>query len=445
MYTGVHDYERLKELQAFPLDRKIGVTIARVAEFVNHFGEDHCFVSVSGGKDSAVLWDIVHKVFPNVPAVFSDTGLEYPEVREYAKSIATEVVKPKMSFVNVIREYGYPILSKEVSEAIYYARRNTPPTKQADNLEATGTAWTTTSDSETRILVAADSKCTKPTPPHVEKQSGNGLNYLAIDQTFQDESISRRRGASETNCSANAKIHIPQKNTRRKVLLGSFTSSDGTTKSKFNKTKWLPAVYLPYRISNRCCAIMKKSPLSVYSRQTKRYPIIATMACESSMRKQAWFRAGCNAFEGNHISSKPMSFWTEQDVLQYIKAFNLPIASVYGDIICEQPSMFDEECQLCTTGCNRTGCIFCGYGAHLEKPGEQRFLRLKETHPKLYDYALRGGQWEDNPDYIPNLPEYDGEWRNWNPEKIWMPHNGLGMAKVFDLLNETYGYEMIAY
>lgn len=227
--------------------------------------------------------------------------------------------------------------------------------------------------------------------------------------------------------------------------MGSFASADGTKKSCFNKEKWLPAVYLPYRISNRCCSVMKKSPLAIYQRRTGRYPIIATMTCESSVRKQAWLRTGCNAFSGNHISSKPLSFWTEQDVLQYIKTFELPIASVYGEIVCDQPSMIENDCKLCTTGCNRTGCLYCGFGAHLEKGLDRRFLRLKETHPKLYDYALRGGQWENNPDFTPNLPEYDGNWRNWNPEKIWMPHNGLGMAKVFDLLNETYGCEMIAY
>ena len=116
--------ERLTYLQSLPLNQKIGITIARITEFVNKFGEDGCCVSVSGGKDSTVLWDIVHKLYPNIPAVFSDTGLEYPEVREFAKSFATETVQPKMAFTEVIRTYGYPIISKEVSEAIYYARRN---------------------------------------------------------------------------------------------------------------------------------------------------------------------------------------------------------------------------------------------------------------------------------------------------------------------------------
>ena len=242
--------------------------------------------------------------------------------------------------------------------------------------------------------------------------------------------------------------------------MGSFATSDGKMKSAFNKSKWLSLCQLPFRISNQCCTVMKKSPLAIYQRRTKRYPILATMACESRMRQQAWIRTGCNAFEGNHISSKPMSFWTEQDVLQYIKTFELPIAAVYGDIVpvcntCTDEILqlsfdgmaeeLDKPCELCTTGANRTGCIWCGFGAHLEKGADRRFLRLKQTHPQLYDYCMRGGNWFDNPDYIEGLPEYDGEWKNWNPQKIWMPDKGLGYAKMIDMINETYGYEMIAY
>lgn len=122
----VHDNARLAELQALPLHKKISITIARITEWYKAFN-GNVYVSLSGGKDSTVLWDITHKLFPDVPAVFSNTGLEYPEIQKFAKSICTDVVSPKMSFTDVIKTYGYPIISKEVSEAIYYARRNTPP------------------------------------------------------------------------------------------------------------------------------------------------------------------------------------------------------------------------------------------------------------------------------------------------------------------------------
>ena len=128
----IHDNERLVELQRLPLHRKIGITISRISEWYNAFN-GNVYVSLSGGKDSTVLWDIVHKLFPDVPAVFSNTGLEYPEIQHFAKGICTDVVSPKMSFTEVIKTYGYPVISKEVSEAIHYARRNPPPPDENQN------------------------------------------------------------------------------------------------------------------------------------------------------------------------------------------------------------------------------------------------------------------------------------------------------------------------
>jgi 3'-phosphoadenosine 5'-phosphosulfate sulfotransferase (PAPS reductase)/FAD synthetase len=77
-----------------------------------------------------------------------------------------------------------------------------------------------------------------------------------------------------------------------------------------------------------------------------------------------------------------MSFWTEQDVLEYIVKYDLPVASVYGEI------RQDENGKWHTTGCNRTGCMFCMYGCHLEKE-PNRFQRLKQTHPKVWEYCMK--------------------------------------------------------
>ena len=114
--------EMLKEMQGWDLDRKIATSLTRIAEFANHFN-NQVYVSFSGGKDSTVLLDLVRKVVPDVPVVFSNTGLEYPEIQAFARSKGAEFVRPKMMFNEVITKYGYPIISKEVSEAIYYARR----------------------------------------------------------------------------------------------------------------------------------------------------------------------------------------------------------------------------------------------------------------------------------------------------------------------------------
>lgn len=123
MADAVHDAERLKELQSLPLERKIQISQARIIEWYNHWG-GNVVVSFSGGKDSTVLLHLVRSIYPDVKAVFSNTGLEYPEIQKHVKSFDNvDIVVPKMRFDEVISTYGYPLIGKEVAEAIYYARR----------------------------------------------------------------------------------------------------------------------------------------------------------------------------------------------------------------------------------------------------------------------------------------------------------------------------------
>ena len=137
---GVHDSDRLKELQALPLERKTAITQARIIEWFN-FWEGNVYVSYSGGKDSTVLLDLVIKTIKaidptfEVPVVFSNTGLEYPEIQKFARSKGATFVTPKMNIVQVIQNYGYPLISKEVASAIYYARRIKPYDSGAANTE----------------------------------------------------------------------------------------------------------------------------------------------------------------------------------------------------------------------------------------------------------------------------------------------------------------------
>ena len=116
--------DELHMLQALPLRVKVEKTKQRIKEWVDYYGEDGVYVSFSGGKDSTVLLTIVREMYPNIPAVFCDTGLEYPEIREFVKGFENVVwLKPKMTFRNVIEKYGYPMISKEVAECVNGARR----------------------------------------------------------------------------------------------------------------------------------------------------------------------------------------------------------------------------------------------------------------------------------------------------------------------------------
>ena len=165
-------------------------------------------------------------------------------------------------------------------------------------------------------------------------------------------------------------------------------------------------VYLPIPISHYCCQVMKKAPLKSYQRKTKTVPFLGTLAEESRIRQQAWMRHGCNAFDSKKPTSQPLSFWTEQDILQYIVEYgedivklrrdfffefnrlpigqpdmllangrtvneelglnySSPISAVYGEIVATDTDgneyapnpMMCAGCKLKTTGADRTGQI----------------------------------------------------------------------------------------
>lgn len=114
----------LKQRQSLPLKLKIELSKNRIKQFYEHFN-GKVYVSFSGGKDSTVLLHIVRSLFPEVPAVFVDTGLEYPEVKSFIKSFDNvTILRPEMPFNKVITEYGYPVISKEVAQFIEDNRRN---------------------------------------------------------------------------------------------------------------------------------------------------------------------------------------------------------------------------------------------------------------------------------------------------------------------------------
>jgi 3'-phosphoadenosine 5'-phosphosulfate sulfotransferase (PAPS reductase)/FAD synthetase len=335
----------LTMLQHLPLEVKVAKTQQRIREWVNFYGKDGVYVSFSGGKDSTVLLHLVRGLYGNdIPAVFVDTGLEYPEIRQFVKTFENvEILKPKMGFVDVITKYGYPIIGKEVAERIEGVK-----------------------------------KCI----------NSNGEKYVEFYYQIYGDKLSKR----------------------------------------YDFSKWKPLLDVDFNISPKCCSVMKKTPANIYAKITGRNSITGVMAEESRLRKTNWLKTGCNAFDSKVPMSNPMAFWKNQDVLQYIKENKIPICSVYGDIVSVDTDKNQYEnslvgSKLRTTGCQRTGCIFCAFGAHSR--GDRRFLDLKITHPKQYAYCMNGGEFVDG---------------------IWKPNKqGLGMSHVFDEVNKIYGKDFIKY
>lgn len=324
-----HSKEELAEMQSYPLELKIALTKDRIRGWYNEYcGEVYC--SRSGGKDSDVLGHIVKEMYPDVPHVYINTGLEWKSVQDHGREVADKVLYPEMNFLEVIQKYGYPVISKEVSAAVYEAR------SKPDGVMAS----------------------------KFKKDSEHNVKY-------------------------------PQ----------------------FSLERYAYLLDAPFKISDMCCDVMKKHPAALYEKETGRKPIIATIVSESRLRKTRWYRHGCNAFESKRPISAPLSFWTEDNILQYIVQNNIQLADVYGEVVTERdgfqyyPIGFEEH--ITTTGAKRTGCVWCLFGTSQDS---KKFQRLKENEPKRYEYVMGGGEFVDG---------------MWTANK-----EGLGYRFVIDWLNE---------
>lgn len=336
--TNRHDNGELRIMQDYSLERKIQLSCERIMAWYEWW-DSNIVVFESGGKDSRVLVHLVREVLrlTDVPIVFINTGLEYDSVREMGTKLADTVLKPEMSFVQVLTKYGYPIASKEVAQAIY--------------------------------------ECQKA------RFDGRELPSYRVEK-----------------------------------LKGTYIDPKTGELSNYNMEKWGFLLDAPFRISHRCCNVMKKNVSHKYERETNRKPILGTMASESRLRTQKWIKYGCNAFYNDRPTSSPLSFWRETDILEYIHTYNLDIPDVYGEIVKDykdgQYELFDKDVPYTTTGVDRTGCVFCLFSIGQDP---EKLLKLKELEPKKYDYVMRGGKFDD--------------------KGMWIPYQGLGYKFVVDWIN----------
>ena len=277
--------QELYRLQALPLDEKIAIAQKAIREFVEHFGVDGIYISFSGGKDSTVLIHLCRQLYPDLVGLYSDTGLEFPEIRDFVQTFDNiTIVTPKMHHREMLKKCGYPVVSKEQAEWIYRIR--------------------------------------------------SGTSSGAIQKAFYGMNL------------------------------------DGTpTRFKLSE-QWKYLLNAPFNIGSGCCKEMKFKPIAEYVKKTGRVPIMGTTASESALRAQKFLQYGFYNLEGKKAQCTPMSIWTDDDVWEYIHHFNLPYCKIYD------------------MGYDRTGCVFCMFGAHLDKE-PNRFQKLQRTHPDLWRYCMK--------------------------------------------------------
>jgi 3'-phosphoadenosine 5'-phosphosulfate sulfotransferase (PAPS reductase)/FAD synthetase len=114
----------LRRLQKKPYEWKVEHALDVIREFVEHEGENGVYVSFSGGKDSLVLLHLVRSIYPDVPAVFANTGIEFPEQVKFVRTFTnvTEVY-PIKHFPKIIKEDGIVYPSKEVAMYVRDAKK----------------------------------------------------------------------------------------------------------------------------------------------------------------------------------------------------------------------------------------------------------------------------------------------------------------------------------
>lgn len=336
--------DRLK----WPVEEKIKHAIYTFLEYYIYF-KGNVYLSFSGGKDSQTLawiideifkgkWElnvkvslieilnldskeaikdayqqiIIEKKYGEVPFVFCDTGLEFPEIRKHVKSYGDRVVwmKPLMKFPEVIRNIGVAVVSKKIAEHVrrlkQYLGNPNPKNEATRNLYMTG----------------------------IKKDGSKSKQYK-----------------------------LPE--------------------------KWKKLIYAPFKVSEKCCDIFKKEPWKRYGKETGRKGITATTVVESMQRRNSYLLTGCNTFDKGGELSRPLSIFTEKDVWLLSEQYGFKFCEVYYDRIFNVPDGNGGFFEVLVKAEQRTGCMFCLFGIHLEpKDKPNRFQRMAITHPKQYQFMI---------------------------------------------------------
>lgn len=129
------------------------------------------------------------------------------------------------------------------------------------------------------------------------------------------------------------------------------------------------------KVDNKCCLLLKKKPFDKYTKENEiRGSMTGERAAEGGARlanMKARIRTGgtaCTRTRGNQIVKLPIIDWTDEDIDEFIKAYNVPLSKAYT-----------------IYGADRTGCIGCPFaGKHLTSS----LKALHDYEPLRYKAAM---------------------------------------------------------
>jgi len=363
-------YVNLEKEQKKDLDYKILTAVNAIREAFK-VCRHRAAVAFSAGKDSTVLWHLIKNHFPEYSAkmaiVYGNTGVEYPECIKFARYLAKEwggsnfhEAKPGKTDKEGLRYNA----QREVLEYLIQEGRVDEVLKDDGKLKATKTL---------------ESACPKHLYEKFKREkliwpAGTRKSYWWCVDQYGWPILGKARSKLKA----------------RRINIDCFL--------RFSKSQSEDPKLLAYydllrqvKFSQACCDILKKEPSERVQAELDIDVIFKGLMAAESRPRQINFITRGYLFKSHrpHLGGKygdpfwhsnPISIWTDNDIWEYIRRFNVPYASLYDMGWKDKSGKFHKI--------KRNGCMGCA--TDLLFPNNHMAM-LRRTHPKAWSVYMRRG------------------------------------------------------
>ncbi len=331
----MNKYEFMQKM-SLPYEAKIAHALIKAREFYDRTG-GNVIVSV-GGLDSITLLTFLREtVSKDIPAA-SVSCLEDKSITAIHRRFDNfTFLQPLKNKAQVIREHGYPVLSKEKASKIHMLQNPTPDNATVRHAIMTG-------------------------------ETGEYGGYRT----------------KETG----SRMRLPQK----------WLNLFGGPENERYGTHYQTAAF---KVSSECCYYMKEKPCDIHMKKTGRYPYLGLMASEGGQRRFALFRNGCNLYGKTVTRSAPFAIFDRQDLLRLAIDLNVPVPAIYGTIERKSDGTLYTTraqrtgCEMCGFGIHFEPRPHRFDRLREDNPRAWHFWMYDMGWGRVLDYI--GVKWEDEP------------------------------------------------
>lgn len=336
------------ELQELPYEKKIERQKGIAWEFHKEMQSRGYNAHVSvGGLDSITLFIWLHSIGIHVPAI-SVSAVEDKGNQKVHRAIGIEIVKSYKSKVEVLNEYGFPVISKRIAGKIDMLQHPTEDNKTVRHAIITG-------ECGEQGHFAKNSRMKLP-QKWLQKFGGyenenEGVNYDKPDFFVSNDCC---YWLKEKPCDDWAKEH------NSFPYLGMMASEGGQREEAL----------VEHGCNYYGKTVMRSAPFAIFTRND-----ILRLALEMD----EWYHDHIDLFARLYYQ-QPYSKDKDGNIIPY-EPLETIIPTAYGEILQH------ENGDYYTTRAQRTGCSMCGFGIHLEER-PHRFDRLREDNPLEWQFWM---------------------------------------------------------